>query len=82
MLYLVMEHAPNGSLLDYVRARKRLAEGDAAFILQQVRQPAGERDTHTLTPASPLHTHISTSASPHSISSPRHHGGTAGPCQL
>ncbi len=36
MLYLVMEHAPNGSLLDYVRARKRLAESDAAFILQQV----------------------------------------------
>lgn len=23
-LYLIMEHAPNGSLLDYVRARKRL----------------------------------------------------------
>ena len=35
-LFLVMEHAPNGSLLDYVRARKRLAEPDAAFILQQV----------------------------------------------
>ncbi|KAJ9506828.1 hypothetical protein QJQ45_030402, partial [Haematococcus lacustris] len=36
MLYLVMEHAPNGSLLDHVRARKRLAEPDAAYILQQV----------------------------------------------
>jgi serine/threonine protein kinase len=36
MLYLVMEHAPNGSLLDYVRSRKRLAEADAAFILQQI----------------------------------------------
>lgn len=36
MLYLVMEHAPNGSLLDYVRARKRCGEADAAYILQQI----------------------------------------------
>jgi serine/threonine protein kinase len=36
MLYLVMEHAPGGSLLDFVRARKRLAEADAVPILQQV----------------------------------------------
>jgi len=35
-LYLVMEHAPNQSLLDYVRARKRLAEGKAALILKQI----------------------------------------------
>ena len=35
-LYLVMEHAPNQSLLDYVRSRKRLAEGKAALILQQI----------------------------------------------
>eukprot|EP00967_Tisochrysis_lutea_P033518 scaffold39895_cov20-Tisochrysis_lutea.AAC.3 len=31
-----MEHAPNQSLLDYVRARKRLAEGKAALILKQI----------------------------------------------
>lgn len=37
ILYLVMEHAPCGSLLDHVRARKRLAEPDAAYVLQQVR---------------------------------------------
>uniref|UniRef100_A0A7R9YZB3 non-specific serine/threonine protein kinase n=1 Tax=Chlamydomonas euryale TaxID=1486919 RepID=A0A7R9YZB3_9CHLO len=36
ILYLVMEHAPNGSLLDFVRARKRMREGDAAHALQQI----------------------------------------------
>lgn len=36
MLYLVMEHAPNPSLLDYVRSRKRLSEGKAAIILKQI----------------------------------------------
>jgi serine/threonine protein kinase len=36
MLYLVMEYAPNQSLLDYVRSRKRLAEGKAALVLQQI----------------------------------------------
>ncbi|KAF5828215.1 hypothetical protein DUNSADRAFT_18019 [Dunaliella salina] len=35
-LYLVMEHAPNQSLLDYVRARKRLVEGKAAIFLKQI----------------------------------------------
>jgi hypothetical protein len=35
-LLLVMEYAPGGSLLDYVRARKRLGEGEAAFFLQQM----------------------------------------------
>lgn len=35
-LYLVMEWAPSGSLLDYVRARKRLQETDAAYIFQQI----------------------------------------------
>ncbi len=36
LLYLVMEHAPAGSLLDYVRSRKRLAESDAIHVLQQI----------------------------------------------
>lgn len=35
-LFLVMEYAPAGSLLDYVRSRKRLGEGEAAFFLQQI----------------------------------------------
>lgn len=35
-LLLVLEHAPNGSLLDYVRSRKRLSEQEAAFFLQQL----------------------------------------------
>lgn len=35
-LYLVMEHSPNGSLLDYVRSRKKMAEPDAVFVLQQI----------------------------------------------
>ncbi|GAX80939.1 hypothetical protein CEUSTIGMA_g8374.t1 [Chlamydomonas eustigma] len=35
-LYLVMEHSQNGSLLDYVRARKRLTEPDAVNVLQQI----------------------------------------------
>jgi hypothetical protein len=35
-LFLVMEYAPAGSLLDYVRGRKRLGEGEAAFFLQQI----------------------------------------------
>lgn len=36
MLYLIMEHAPNQSLLDYVRSRKRLSESRAALILLQI----------------------------------------------
>eukprot|EP00775_Hariotina_reticulata_P009903 gene9903-10060_t len=35
-LFLVMEYAPCGSLLDYVRSRKRLGEGEAAYFLQQI----------------------------------------------
>ncbi|PNH02205.1 putative serine/threonine-protein kinase [Tetrabaena socialis] len=35
-LFLVMEHAPAGSLLDYVRARKRLPEADACVFFQQI----------------------------------------------
>jgi 5'-AMP-activated protein kinase catalytic alpha subunit len=35
-LFLVMEYAPAGSLLDYVRGRKRLGEGEAAYFLQQI----------------------------------------------
>ncbi|KAG1668458.1 hypothetical protein FOA52_005231 [Chlamydomonas sp. UWO 241] len=35
-LYLIMELTPNGSLLDYVRARKRMREPDAAHALQQI----------------------------------------------
>lgn len=31
-----MEHAPSGSLLDYVRSRKKMAEPDAVFVLQQI----------------------------------------------
>lgn len=34
--FLVMEYAPNGSLLDYVRARKRLHETEACYFFQQV----------------------------------------------
>jgi 5'-AMP-activated protein kinase catalytic alpha subunit len=36
ILYLIMEHAPSGSLLDYVRSKKRLPEADAVPILQQI----------------------------------------------
>lgn len=32
----VMELAQGGSLLDYVRQRKRLAEPEACFFLQQI----------------------------------------------
>lgn len=35
-LFLVMEHAPAGSLLDFVRARKRLPELDACAFFQQI----------------------------------------------
>jgi 5'-AMP-activated protein kinase catalytic alpha subunit len=35
-LLLVMEYAPGGSLLDYVRGRKRLGEAEAAYFLQQI----------------------------------------------
>lgn len=35
-LFLVMEYAPSGSLLDYVRSRKRLSEGESAYFLQQI----------------------------------------------
>jgi serine/threonine protein kinase len=35
-LLLVMEYAPSGSLLDYVRGRKRLGEAEAAYFLQQI----------------------------------------------
>lgn len=35
-LLLVMEYAPGGSLLDYVRGRKRLGEAEAAHFLQQI----------------------------------------------
>jgi serine/threonine protein kinase len=35
-LFLVMEYAPAGSLLDYVRGRKRLGEGESVFFLQQI----------------------------------------------
>ena len=35
-IYLVMEHCPNGTLLDHVRSRKRMPEADAAYSLQQV----------------------------------------------
>lgn len=35
-LLLVMEYAPGGSLLDYVRSRKRLGEAEAAYFLQQI----------------------------------------------
>ena len=33
---MVMEYAPSGSLLDYVRARKRLSEQESCFFLQQI----------------------------------------------
>ncbi len=36
LLYLVMEHAPCGSLLDYVRSRKRLSEENAVLVLKQI----------------------------------------------
>lgn len=35
-LCLVMEYAPGGSLLDYVRAKRRLPESEAAHLLQQM----------------------------------------------
>lgn len=35
-LDLVMEYASGGSLLDYVRGRKRLGEAEAAYFLQQI----------------------------------------------
>jgi serine/threonine protein kinase len=35
-LLLVMEYASGGSLLDYVRGRKRLGEAEAAYFLQQI----------------------------------------------
>lgn len=31
-----MENAPSGSLLDFVRSRKRLPEADASLSLQQI----------------------------------------------
>lgn len=34
--YIVMEYATNGSLLDYVRAKKRLSEPEACGFLQQM----------------------------------------------
>lgn len=36
LLYLIMEYAPAGTLLDFVRSSKRLPEKDAAYILQQI----------------------------------------------
>ena len=36
-IYIVMEAATNGSLLDYVRGKKRLKEAEAAKFLQQAR---------------------------------------------
>ena len=35
-LYLVMENCPNGTLLDHVRATKRLKEPETAYLLQQI----------------------------------------------
>jgi hypothetical protein len=35
-IYLVMQYAAGGSLLDYVRSRKRLPEAEAVQMLQQV----------------------------------------------
>jgi len=35
-LHLVMEYASGGSLLDYVRSRKRLGEAEAGYMLQQI----------------------------------------------
>lgn len=35
-IYLVMQYAAGGSLLDYVRSRKRLPESEAVQLLQQV----------------------------------------------
>jgi hypothetical protein len=43
-MWLVMEYAPGGSLLDYVRARKRLPEPEAAYFFQQI--VAGLRYCH------------------------------------
>jgi serine/threonine protein kinase len=43
-LHLVMEYAPSGSLLDYVRSRKRLGEPESCFFLQQI--VAGLRYCH------------------------------------
>jgi serine/threonine protein kinase len=39
-----MEYAPSGSLLDYVRSRKRLGEPESCFFLQQI--VAGLRYCH------------------------------------
>lgn len=35
-IYIVMEHAASGSLLDYVRNRKRLSEADACWFFKQM----------------------------------------------
>lgn len=35
-LFIIMEFAPAGSLLDYVREKKRLPEAEACFLLQQI----------------------------------------------
>jgi hypothetical protein len=35
-MWVVMEYAPGGSLLDYVRGKKRLAEAEAAYFFQQI----------------------------------------------
>ena len=35
-IYVVMENAPNGTLLDYVRNRKRLSEREACWFLKQM----------------------------------------------
>jgi hypothetical protein len=43
-MWLVMEYAPGGSLLDYVRSRKRLPEPEAAYFFQQI--VAGLRYCH------------------------------------
>ncbi len=64
LLYLVMEHAPCGSLLDYVRGRKRLTETDAVTVVQQI--VAGlsychQREVvHRWAIVTHIHTHIHT----------------------
>ena len=35
-MYIAMEYSPGGSLLDYVRSRKRLAEPEACAFFQQI----------------------------------------------
>ena len=35
-IYVVMEHASSGSLLDYVRGRKRLSEKEACWFFKQI----------------------------------------------